>query len=55
MTQGNVDFGLAGSLLLGSVPGVIIGSRVAPWIPGKPLKTILACMLVFVGLRLLLS
>ncbi|MEJ7820205.1 MAG: sulfite exporter TauE/SafE family protein [Rubrobacteraceae bacterium] len=55
MTQGNVDFGLAGSLLLGSIPGVLIGSRVAPWIPGKPLKTILACMLVFVGLRLLLS
>lgn len=55
MTQGNVDFGLAGTLLLGSVPGVLIGSRVAPWLPGRPLKTILACMLVFVGLRLLLS
>ena len=38
MTQGNVDFGLAGTLLLGSIPGVLIGSRLAPWIPGKPLK-----------------
>ncbi len=55
MTQGNVDFGLAGTLLLGSIPGVLIGSRVAPWIPGKPLKTILAVMLIFVGARLLLS
>jgi uncharacterized protein len=55
MTQGNVDFGLAGSLLLGSVPGVLIGSRVAPWLPGRPLKMILAAMLIFVGARLLLS
>jgi uncharacterized protein len=55
MTQGNVDFGLAGSLLLGSVPGVLIGSRIAPWLPGKPLKMILAVMLIFVGARLLLS
>src|ERR671921_2136135 len=43
MTQGNVDFTLAGSLLLGGVPGVLVGSRLAPWLPGKPLKTVLAC------------
>ncbi len=55
MTQGNVDFGLAGSLLLGGVPGVLVGSRIAPWLPGKPLKTILAIMLIFVGIRLLIS
>lgn len=55
MTQGNVDFGLAGSLLLGGIPGVLVGSRVAPWIPGKPLKTVLAVMLIFVGIRLLIS
>jgi uncharacterized membrane protein YfcA len=54
MSQGNVDFGLAGSLLLGGIPGVLVGSRVAPWLPGKPLKMILACMLIFVGARLLL-
>lgn len=55
MTQGNVDFGLAGTLLLGSVPGVLIGSRLAPRLPGQPLRIILAVMLVFVGARLLLS
>ena len=55
MTQGNVNFGLAGSLLLGGIPGVLLGSRIAPWLPGKPLKTVLAVMLIFVGLRLLLS
>ncbi len=54
-SQGNVDWGLAGTLLLGSVPGVLVGSRVAPYIPGKPLRVILACMMIFVGARLLLS
>jgi uncharacterized membrane protein YfcA len=55
MTQGNVAFSLAGWLLLGGIPGVLIGSRVAPWVPGKPLKMILAAMLIFVGARLLLT
>ncbi len=55
MTQGNVDFGLVGTLLLGSIPGVLIGSRLAPFIPAKPLKLILALMLIFVGSRLLLA
>jgi uncharacterized membrane protein YfcA len=52
---GNVDFGLAGKLLLGSIPGVLVGSRVAPWLPGRPLRIILAAMLIFVGARLLLA
>jgi uncharacterized membrane protein YfcA len=51
----NVDFALAGTLLLGSIPGVLIGSRMAPRLPGRPLTIILAAMLVFVGARLLLS
>ena len=52
---GNVDFELAGTLLLGSIPGVLIGSWVAPWLPGKPLRIILATMLIFVDMRLLLA
>ncbi len=55
MLNGNVDFALAGTLLLGSIPGVLVGSRLAPWIPARPLIVILAVMLVFVGARLLLS
>jgi uncharacterized membrane protein YfcA len=54
-TQGNVDFGLTATLLLGSIPGVLVGSRMAPWLPGKPLRLVLAGMLVFVGVRLLIS
>ena len=33
----------------------LVGSRLAPWLPGKPLKMILAVMLIFVGARLLLA
>lgn len=55
ITQGNVDFALVGMLLLGSVPGVLIGSRIAPWLPGRPLKVVLSIMLIIVGVRLLFS
>ncbi len=49
--HGNVDLGLAGTLLLGSIPGVLIGSRMAPSLPARPLTVVLAIMLVFVGSR----
>jgi len=49
LAHGNVDLGLAGTLLLGSIPGVLIGSRLAPALPGRPLKMTLAVVLVFVG------
>jgi uncharacterized protein len=54
MTQGNVDFSLAGQLLVGSIPGVVIGSKVAPLLPSRPLKVILSLMLVFVGTQMLM-
>ncbi len=55
LLNGNVDLPLVGTLLLGSIPGVLVGSRLAPRLPGRPLTIILAIMLVFVGARLLLS
>src|SRR5918994_494967 len=55
LLNGNVDLPLVGTLLLGSIPGVLVGSRLAPRLPGRPLTIILAVMLVFVGARLLLS
>ncbi|MBA2712405.1 MAG: sulfite exporter TauE/SafE family protein [Rubrobacteraceae bacterium] len=51
--SGNVDFGLAGTLLIGGVPGALVGSRLAKVIPGRPLRFLLAAMLVLVGVRLL--
>lgn len=55
IASGNVAFGLAGTLLLGSVPGVLIGSRIARYVPARPLRVILAVMVIFVGLQLLFT
>jgi uncharacterized membrane protein YfcA len=46
---------MVGTLLIGSIPGVLIGSRLARVIPGRPLRIVLAGMLIFVGVRTLLS
>ncbi|MFN8593976.1 MAG: sulfite exporter TauE/SafE family protein [Thermomicrobiales bacterium] len=42
----DVDVALAGKLLLGSIPGVLIGSRMAGWVPKRPLQGILAILLL---------
>jgi uncharacterized protein len=49
---GNVDFGLAGALLIGSIPGVIIGSRLSLRLPEQVLRPALATMLLIVAIRL---
>jgi uncharacterized membrane protein YfcA len=51
---GSVDWMMLVSLLVGSVPGIILGSIVAPRIPDGVLRPILAAVLVIVGIRLLL-
>ena len=49
---GLTDLGLLGSLLVGSIPGIIIGSYAAPRIPDAALRYILAGTLFLVGGRL---
>src|ERR1700682_4593115 len=49
---GLTDLGLLGSLLVGSIPGIIIGSYAAPRIPDAALRYILAGTLLLVGGRL---
>lgn len=51
--MGNVDFVLLGSLLLGSLPGIYLGSHLSVNIPEKVLRIALASMLMLVGLRLI--
>ena len=51
---GNVDLGLAAQLLVGSVPGVIVGSRLTLRTPRRLLQAALALLLILSGLRLLL-
>lgn len=53
--EGNVDFALAGTLLLGTIPGVLVGSQMAAWVPSRPLRIILAAMITFVGVNILIG
>jgi uncharacterized protein len=50
---GNVDLGAAGWLLLGSVPGVLIGSQFTVRLPDKSLRLALSSVLVASGIKLL--
>ena len=50
---GNVDLGAAGWLLLGSVPGVLIGSQFTVRLPDKSLRLALSSVLVASGAKLL--
>jgi hypothetical protein len=49
---GNVNLALTLSLLLGSVPGVLLGSRLCVWIPDKALRPFLCLLLVGLAVRL---
>ena len=49
---GKVDPNLLVSLLSGSIPGIVIGSFLAPKLPEKVLRVVLACVLTLVGLKL---
>jgi uncharacterized membrane protein YfcA len=53
MSLGNVDLHLLGALLLGSVPGIILGSRLSVRVNGLFVRIALAIVLVIVGGRLL--
>jgi len=46
---GSVNFGLLGSLLTGSIPGIVIGSLFAARAPDKVLRPLLAATLMLVG------
>lgn len=50
---GNVDVALLMSLLVGSVPGVILGSYIGSGVSDRILRPLLACVLVLVGSKLL--
>jgi uncharacterized protein len=50
---GNVDFGILFWLLLGSIPGVLIGGRLTLSIPEQRLRLLLAAVLGLAGIKLL--
>lgn len=50
--MGEVNFPMLGALLIGSIPGILIGSWLQPKTPDGLLRTLLAVILIIVGLRL---
>ena len=50
---GDVKFGLAGALMLGSIPGVLIGARISSRAPDHIIRPILVVVLLASGAKLL--
>ena len=53
LALGTVDLVLLGSLLVGSLPGIYIGSHLSAKIPEKVLRYVLATMLLAIGLKMM--
>lgn len=53
-SMGNMDWTLLGFLLLGSLPGIYVGSHMAGKVPDGILRPCLAFMLVMIGFKLAL-
>ena len=51
-SMGNLDFGLLGQLLIGSLPGIYFGSMLSGKVPDLFLRNAIAIMLFFVGYKL---
>ena len=49
--MGNVDFTLLGSLLVGSLPGIWVGSHLSAKIPEYYLRPLLASVLMLIGVK----
>jgi len=49
---GTVDFALLANLLLGSLPGIYLGSHAGFRLPDKVMRPILASMLLLIGVRM---
>jgi hypothetical protein len=49
---GNVDLSTAGWLLLGSIPGIVIASKLAVTLPDRGLRLALGAVLLFSGIEL---
>jgi uncharacterized membrane protein YfcA len=47
---GNVDYGLMGNILVGSIPGVLVGERLARSVPASGLRPALGCTMLAAAL-----
>jgi uncharacterized membrane protein YfcA len=53
VVAGNVDFAAVGSLLVGSIPGIVAGSQLSVRVPERRLRLALATVLLLSGVRVL--
>lgn len=53
--MGGVDWALLGSLLLGSLPGIWLGTHVSAKVPEHILRRLLASMLIIIGGKLIVA
>ncbi|MGH2727002.1 MAG: TSUP family transporter, partial [Actinomycetota bacterium] len=52
-THGEVNYALAGLLVLGALAGAPVGARAMSMVPDRPLSIVFAAVLVAAGIRLL--
>jgi hypothetical protein len=52
LAHGNVDLGAMGWLLIGSIPGVLLGSQMSIRIPDRALRNAFGTILVLSGIKL---
>jgi uncharacterized membrane protein YfcA len=50
---GNVDYMLTANLLIGSIPGVLVGSKLSTKVAAKPLQAVMATVILISGLKLI--
>jgi len=53
--QGRVNFHIGNRMLLASLPAVVVGSLVAPYIPQKLYKWLIAIILVALGIQIIIK
>lgn len=51
---GNVDYLLVGNLLIGSIPGVLLGSTLSAKVPSTPLRAVMATIILISGVKLVM-
>lgn len=54
-TLGTINYSLLGTLLIGSIPGIYLGSHLSAKVAEYWVRIVLALILIFVGLKLILN
>lgn len=55
MRMGTIDFTMLSILLIGSLPGIYLGSRMASRVPERVIRPLLASVLMLIGARFMFA